>query len=212
MHIMKQKQNSQVDELYNILRKRILNEKYSPGEKLSETLLGAEFNCSRTPIREVLKRLERDGLIIIQPKSGSYIKTHSDHDNKNLMEVRAYLEGLSVRLLIENGSSTVPLKKIIADMDAILKKKPVDIILFGERHYEFHHTLALLSGNELCLQVFERLNLRSAMLFYHSMNEKMSEKTQNEHKMILSMIDEGDTKCEKFTIGHLWKIRKNFPG
>jgi len=210
MKCMKQKENSPVDELYSILRKRILNEKYSPGEKLSETLLGAEFNCSRTPIREALKRLERDGLISILPKSGSYVKIHTNQDNKNLMEVRAYIEGLSVRLLIENGTSTVPLKKILAEMDTILKTRPIDIIAFGEKHYEFHFTMVKLSGNDLSLQVFERLNLRSAMLFYQSMNEKMALKTQIEHKMIIEQIDEGSPKCEKFTIGHLWKKRNSF--
>ncbi len=207
---MKEKQKTPVDELYSILRKRILNETYRPGEKLSETLLGTEFECSRTPIREALKRLERDGLIEVLPKSGSYVKIHGREDNKNLMEMRAYIEGLSVRLIIENGAGIAALKKIVAEMDSILKKSPIDMIAFGERHYEFHHTMVRLSGNALSLQVFERLNLRSAMFFYKKMDEKMAGRTQDEHKKILALLDAKSAACEKFTIGHLWKTRHKF--
>ena len=207
---MNEKQKTPVDELYSILRKRILNETYLPGEKLSETLLGTEFECSRTPIREALKRLERDGLIDVQPKSGSYVKIHGHEDNKNLMEMRAYIEGLSVRLIIENGTGIAPLKKILSEMDSILKKSPIDMIAFGERHYEFHHSLVRLSGNALGLQVFERLNLKSAMFFYKKMDEKMASRTQDEHKKMLALLEAKSATCEKFAIGHLWKTRHKF--
>lgn len=199
-----------VDEIYLTLRKKILNEEFLPGDKLSEILLSKTFNCSRTPIRESIKRLERDGLITVQPKSGSYVKEHTNKDNKNLMELRSYVEGLAVRLIIERNADVLELEMILDSMDSLLKKHPVDIVAFGELHYEFHHTIIKLSDNDLCVQTFERLNLRSAMLFYHSMTTKAAKITQQEHRKIVELLKQGDTKCEKFTIDHLWKKRNSF--
>lgn len=126
------------------------------------------------------------------------------------MEMRSYIEGLAVRLIIENRKDTSQLAAILDEMDRILEIQPVDIVAFGERHYEFHRTIVQLSGNELCLQTFERLNLRSAMLFYHSMTEKAAAVTQSEHRKILELMQNGDGKCEKITIDHVWKKRNSF--
>ncbi|HOE76195.1 MAG TPA: GntR family transcriptional regulator, partial [Rectinema sp.] len=82
-----------VEELYSVLRRRILDEYYFAGQKLSENALAKEFECSRTPIREVFKRLEQDGLIVVKPKSGSYVRIYSGKNYLDLIEVRAYLEG-----------------------------------------------------------------------------------------------------------------------
>ena len=83
-----------VEELYSVLRRRILDEYYFAGQKLSENALAKEFECSRTPIREVFKKLEQDGLIVVRPKSGSYVRIYSGKNYLDLIEVRAYLEGL----------------------------------------------------------------------------------------------------------------------
>ena len=210
MNIQNEKQENIVENIYGVLRKRILNEEYLPEEKLSEVVLSNEFSCSRTPVRESLKRLEQDGLIVIQPKSGSYVKMYSPIDNRNLMEVRSYIEGLAVRLIIEHRCDVSRLREIFETMEDICHSSPVDFIAFGEKHYDFHHTLVELSNNELCVQVFERLNLRSSMLFYQSMNERTSRRTQIEHQKIVTMLEEGNPECEKFTIGHLWKKRNSF--
>lgn len=212
MNSLPDRQENIVEYIYGVLRKRILHEEYLPEEKLSEVVLSNEFECSRTPVRESLKRLERDGLIVIQPKSGSYVKKYSPIDNRNLMEVRSYIEGLSVRLIIEHGTDVSRLREIYEHMERICHTAPVDFIAFGENHYDFHHTLVELSGNQLCLQVFERLNMRSSMLFYQSMNERTSERTQKEHLKIVTMLEEGSPECEKFTMGHLWKKRNSFTG
>jgi len=76
---------------------------------LSENLLAEKYNCSRTPIRERFKQLESDGLVIIKPKSGTYVKEESLKEFIDLMEIRTYLECLAYRLFIEQ-ESIAPLK------------------------------------------------------------------------------------------------------
>ncbi|RKX86167.1 MAG: GntR family transcriptional regulator, partial [Spirochaetes bacterium] len=69
-----------IEDIYHNLRTRILTEKIYPGQKISEITLAGEYECSRTPVREALKRLEDDGLVIIKPKSGTYVKNETAKD------------------------------------------------------------------------------------------------------------------------------------
>ncbi len=198
---------SGVEELYSILRKRILDEVYYPGEKLSENALAKEFSCSRTPIREGLKRLEQDGLIVVRPQSGTYVRLHSRKDYRDLIEVRAYLEGLSYRLAVERGADASGLERAVDEMDQALAKTPMDMVGYAEFHFKFHREFVSLSGNDLLGQFFDRLNLKSAHLFIQSMNLESARKTQEEHRRIVELVRERDPKGEKFIISHLWRKR-----
>jgi len=95
---------SNIDELYLILRKRILDEYYFAGQKLSENVLAKEFNCSRTPIRESLKRLEQDGLVVIRPNQVAMCACIRERTIENSLKCVPILKVLRSGLL----SSAVP--------------------------------------------------------------------------------------------------------
>ena len=198
---------SNIDELYLILRKRILDEYYFAGQKLSENVLAKEFNCSRTPIRESLKRLEQDGLVVIRPKSGSYVRLYSGKNNRELIEVRAYLEGLAFRLAIERGADTSIMESLCRKMDEIIIASQIDMVAYADLHFKFHKEFIKLSGNDLLENFFERLNLKSSHLFLQSMNPEIARKTQNEHWYIIELVKSRERKGEKFVIQHLWRKR-----
>jgi len=195
------------DKLYSILRERILNEYYFAGQKLSENALAKEFDCSRTPIRECFKRLEQDGLIVVKPKSGSYVRIYSGKNYRDLIEVRAYFEGLAFRLAIERNIDTSEMERLNKKMDEIIKNSQIDMALYADQHFKFHKEFIKLSGNELLEKFFERLNLKSSHLFLQSMNPEIARKTQDEHWRIIEFLKARDPKGEKFVIQHLWKKR-----
>lgn len=196
-----------IDELYAVLRKRILSEYYFAGQKLSENALAKEFNCSRTPIRESFKRLEQDGLIVVKPKSGSYVRLYSGKNYRDLIEVRAYLEGLAFRLAIERGADTSQMEALCKKMDEIIAAPQIDMAAYADPHFKFHKEFIKLSSNELLEKFFERLNLKSSHLFLQTMNPEIARKTQDEHWHIIELIKSKDPKGEKFVIQHLWKKR-----
>ena len=109
-----------------------------PGSKLSENNLAREFSCSRTPVREALKRLEQDGFVDILPHSGTYVRSPSLTEYQELTEVRAYLEALAFNLAVEKEADCTELKRILGEMDAIVDNTPIDTVAFGEKHYRFH--------------------------------------------------------------------------
>ena len=196
-----------VEELYSVLRRRILDEYYFAGQKLSENALAKEFECSRTPIREVFKRLEQDGLIVVKPKSGSYVRIYSGKNYLDLIEVRAYLEGLAFRLSVERGADTSEMEALNKTMDDIIATAPIDMMTYAEVHYRFHREFIRMSGNELLENFFERLNLKSSHLFLQTMNPEIARKTQEEHWRVINLVKARDPKGEKFVIQHLWKKR-----
>ena len=196
-----------IDDIHATLRKRILGADYYPGEKLSENSLAKEFGCSRTPVREALKRLEHESLIEIRPQSGTYVRQVSTKDYTDLLEVRAYLEGLAFHLALERASdeSLALLDDDIREMDEVIASMPIDMGRYGEAHYRFHHHLVELADNELLVQMFERLNLRASHMFLRSMNAESAAKTQSEHYRIARQLRERDKSGEKFVIDHLWR-------
>ncbi len=196
-----------VEDIHDMLRKRILQEEYYPGQKLSENALAQEFGCSRTPVREALKRLENERLIEVRPQSGAYVKAVTSIEYTDLLEVRAYLEGLAFRLDLEKaGDADIKaLERLVERMDRAVESDPIDMQGYADIHYQFHHLLVSIAGNELLLRTFEGLNLRSSHMFLRSMNAESAARTQEEHHRIVNDLRARDPKGEKFAIGHLWR-------
>jgi DNA-binding GntR family transcriptional regulator len=210
MHEVKNK--SLIEMIYQSLRNNILQEKLAKGEKLSENTLADEFHCSRTPVREALKRLEQDGFIVVLPHSGSYVKDSTINDYQQMTEVRTYLEALAVRLDCENFVDTQNLEDILDQIDLIGEDSKPQLQRFNTLHYRFHLTLVQLAKNPLLLQMWERLNLNeSALMSYQVLSKAGIKKTQSEHRRLLQAIKTGNAKDgEKFMVTHLWRKREQF--
>ena len=105
-------------EICSAMQKRIRSGEYKVGEKLSENLLATEFNCSRMPVREALKHLEQDGLVVIQPKSGTYVREYSQEEISNALEIRAYLEERNAKKWVRESQG----KGVIASQESLAQQ------------------------------------------------------------------------------------------
>ena len=99
--------NIKIETVYQAIRTKILTDIYPGGQKLSEIQLAREYEFSRTPIREILQRLQNDGLIVIKPKSGTYVKNETTKEFVELMQVRASLERLAFSLVLPNAGNAI---------------------------------------------------------------------------------------------------------
>ncbi len=88
-------------EIYNKIRDRILFLEYHSGQILNEKILADEFGVSRTPLREVLCRLEWEQLVRILPRSGTMVTEVEFHKMMNIFQVRLEIEALAGRLAAE---------------------------------------------------------------------------------------------------------------
>lgn len=85
----------------NYIRSAIYEGRLKPRERLIEDDIAKQLGCSRGPLREAVLRLERDGLIVITPRRGTFIRDISPEDVEVLFSMRGKLEGLCVRYLRE---------------------------------------------------------------------------------------------------------------
>ncbi len=107
------------DQVYGRLRSAIVTGYFEPGTRLVERDLTEKLQVSRTPIREALRRLEQDGLIVCYPHRGYYVRTPSLDEARQAYEVRRALEGLACELAAQRASA----EELAAMRDIVRKGK-----------------------------------------------------------------------------------------
>jgi DNA-binding GntR family transcriptional regulator len=126
-------------EIYNQIRDRILFLEYQSGQILNEKVLAEEFGVSRTPLREVLSRLEWEQLVRILPRSGTMVTEIEFHKIMNIFQVRLEIEALVGRLAAEmiTPGHLESLEQLAKDCEALIDqrdKKSLALIDFSLRN------------------------------------------------------------------------------
>ncbi|MDI6871866.1 MAG: GntR family transcriptional regulator [Bacillota bacterium] len=90
--------------VFESLREAIIQGRLRPGERLMEIQLAEELGVSRTPVREAIRKLELEGLVLMIPRKGAYVSQLSMKDIADVFEIRRALEGLAARLAAERAT------------------------------------------------------------------------------------------------------------
>lgn len=138
---------SLVDQAYALLRKQIVNLSLPPELALIEQEVAAALDVSKTPVREALIRLAREGLVQVVPKSGSYVTAISLDRYLEACFIRTQLETGCVKRLAANGTGMaeqVKLRALLTEQRKALKEN--DDAQFFELDEAFHRTLFELAG------------------------------------------------------------------
>lgn len=151
----KKKQTQPLSQVaYQTLREMILNNELLVGTQYLEKVLVEKLNISRTPVREACVRLEREGLIEIQPRHGIRVKPISPDDMREIYEILTALECQAVASLAEKGlddSEISRLESATHRMQESLKINDLESWALGDE--EFHHTLLDLTDNQRLKEV-----------------------------------------------------------
>lgn len=145
------------DVVFNTLRKAILKGELAPGERLMEKQLAEKMGVSRTPIREAIRKLELEGLVIMVPRKGAEVAKITEKDIRDVLVVRASLESLAVRLACQNMSSEdiASLIQIKNDFTEAALNKDVDNII--KKDVEFHDCIYHATDNEKLIHIINNL-------------------------------------------------------
>lgn len=90
------------EQVITAIRDAIIEGKFKPGEKIPEQELAQQLGVSRTPIREAIRILEQQGLVVTVPKSGTYVTESNIEKIKEAIVVRVAIEQLALREAIEH--------------------------------------------------------------------------------------------------------------
>jgi len=93
------------DRAYDDIRKAILTVALQPGERIKERDVAAQMGISTTPVKEALRRLEQEGLVVSQPRRGAVVGPLVLTPPEEILAIRAHLEGLAARLAAEKMSA-----------------------------------------------------------------------------------------------------------
>jgi DNA-binding GntR family transcriptional regulator len=178
------------------IRQAILAGRYRPGERLIEDRLAEDFKVSRNPVREALRVLASEGLIVVQPRRGATVAGFSATEAREMIEVRATLEAMNARLaarrrdpgmiaalrecLEEGRARTLPSQGEAATAE--------DFVRLNGR---FHDLLAAAGHNRILADIMRSLRQRTNLVFA-PMSAKQASRNWDEHAAILEAVIGGD--------------------
>ncbi|MDU2374024.1 Uncharacterized HTH-type transcriptional regulator ydfH [Peptoniphilus harei] len=146
--------------VYRDLKDKILKNKLLPGDKLIEMEIASKLDVSRTPVREALKKLEKEGLVTSFPRKSYIVSKISVKEAKNLYIVRKSLEPLCVELLAEKGltEKTKYFEKVNEDLRLAIENDEEE--LAQNLIIEWNMALVKSLNNEILIEVMTMVNKR----------------------------------------------------
>ena len=187
-----------VDEVYGRLRSAIIMGHFSPGDRFVERSLTARLTVSRTPIREALKRLEQEGLIVCYPHRGCFVRSPSFEEASQAYEMRRVAEGMSGELAAQRATEDdlEAIRAILKQSRTALKVNDREAMLLHNN--EFHQLQARAARN-----VFLESQLRTLSAYVDLLRGRRwmasdrAPSTQVEHEAILRALEKRDSKLAR---------------
>lgn len=205
-------------DIYQILKEEILNGTIPLGERLIEKDLAEKYSVSRTRIRDAIRKVDADGLIISLPNKGASVRSYTLENVKDSFNIRAQIEGYACSLAAQNktdkGIYTLLQSIEISERAVTLyKENKIDdsVNELAQANLLFHETITKLSGNVEIPKVLKPLITLPMLVrgFYWYDYEGIINSIQ-QHKSILTAIENGDTLAAKSIMeAHIYTGRDN---
>lgn len=180
------------DEVYGQLIDAIMSREILPGDQLVQEKLAAELRISRTPVREALMRLEREGVLEVSNRGSFSLYQMDDREVLELYQARAGVEGQAARIL-----SVHQTPEILAKLRTVIKREE-NITEGTARHYfeanrTIHRTFVELAENRFLLEMFDMIwgKARAFHLFATIENVDLTQSLGN-HLALVDAIEKGD--------------------
>ena len=185
--------NLQKDIIYQRIKEMIENGTFAMGAKISERTLELNLGANKAPIRDALKRLQAEGLVVRKAKSGTYVFSLTHKELLNLLNFRFVIEsqGVILSFSINQNKLIEQIEKIILQMRLALALNQGDEYL--KQDSLFHETLVSLCDNSYFITSFNRISaiMNTARNFLGNNLEHM-QKSIIEHQEIANAIKEKD--------------------
>jgi DNA-binding GntR family transcriptional regulator len=157
---------SLVKQTTDFLTNAIIEGRLPEGQRLIENELQRKFGISRGPIRESLRILEKNGLVISIPRKGTFVRKITQEGMEEIFPIIAVLQGLAARLAVShlNNDEIVKMELALSKMVEAAKKR--DIKRYVDHHSQYHQTFIYASKNNTLITIIE--NLRHQYIWFTS--------------------------------------------
>jgi DNA-binding GntR family transcriptional regulator len=162
--------------------------------RLDERRLASEFGISRTPVREAMAQLEREGFVRSVPRRGVYIVRKSKREVIEMITAWAALESMAARLITQSAGdeAIASLRRMFATFEDGQLRAHLDE--YSEANIEFHQTIIRMSGNSVLISLAENLFTHMRMIRRKTIGEKdRVERSIRDHMNIIEALEARDT-------------------
>ncbi len=175
------------------LRSAITSGRYRPGDHLSEVDVAAHLGVSRGTVREALRHLQQEGLVITGARGMLRVTTVSPQEVRELFRVRAALEGLAVTEIIASPGRDAAVATLRTALDKLADTDGADFAERLESDLGFHLLLCRLSGNSMLVDTWRHLEGRIRVTIMNGESaETPSMMSRDRHAPIVDAIASGD--------------------
>ncbi len=180
--------------VFHTLRDAILKGELRPGERLMEVHLAQQLGVSRTPVREAIRKLEKEGLAVINPRRGAEVAKMTEKDLDDVLQVRTALESLAFTMASDHidEKGLADLKEAMLEFEKAVQGD--DVKLMVEKDEDFHNVIYTATGNPKLLVLIT--NIREQMYRYrfeYLMDRNSYPRLVEEHREIYECLEKHDT-------------------
>lgn len=176
------------DLAYDAIRDSITAGDFAMGERLVETRLASELGMSRAPVREALRRLLEEGLVIERAHHGMFVRSFDGAEIVDLYNARVALETAALRLFVRCGSSTAPLREQIERRrQAVAEGRFTDVVAAD---FALHDELMLGSGNAVLYDLFRKIAAQTLIAI--ALSDAAMPEFVDEHVPVVEALERGD--------------------
>ncbi len=187
------KRPSSVEILASDIREAIVGGRLRPGQHLAEVELAETHGVGRSTVREALRLLIADGLVVAEQHRGAWVRRMTREDFLELYQVRSAIEGQAARLAAINvarGASLADLSAIHKEIEEALARRPFPGCM--DQNTRFHRAIVDLAGNRLLTSVISSLKLQAFRIQSQTLMERRNARTSHAgHAKIFAAIAEG---------------------
>jgi DNA-binding GntR family transcriptional regulator len=197
----------------NSLRQSILDGDLKPGQRLMDAEIASRMGISRSPVREALRQLEKDGLVCSSANRGCTVIELSMEDLFQLYGIRASLEGLAAAWACHTiqVDQLAELKRLCGEMQALLPfQSDADRVAFLHRDAEFHQAMIDSASSPRLAETLAGVRLQIRMMMAAIMSAaRASAQAASEHELLIVALESGDTNlAERLARQHVEGARE----
>jgi DNA-binding GntR family transcriptional regulator len=184
------------DEVYDAIRQAILSHLFQPGDRLQVEEIAQKLGVSLTPVRHAIHQLAAEGLIEIQPRSGTFVAKLSPREVEETCDIRCALECLAGELAVGRitGEQLVEFREILGAL-ALPVFSDEDRKRHEHDNFRFHALLVRCSGNQRLMEMYESLRAHLQIARVHQAGEDWCSRLPGElaeHEEILAALEARD--------------------
>ena len=199
------------DTIYKIIRKKIIAGEFSPGEHIIELEIARAFNTSQAPVREALRQLQREGLIISVPYEGSFICEVHDDEAKEIFQLRYGIEKTAAEAMLKRWSEvhSQALRDILKNMEEAVKNNLLADLVDSD--LSFHRYICRNSSNyTVIINTWEMMVGKAGLAIMNS-NKRLLEQgnisvTLQHHRDMIEAFDSADYEKLMQAFENHWSI------